>query len=419
MQIYHRNVAPSVLEALGDRPVVLIHGARQTGKSTLAQTIAQGEHPANYLTLDDAAVLVAARDDPQGFIARLGDPVVLDEVQRAPDLFLAIKLAVDRDRRPGRFLLTGSTNVMLLPDLSESLAGRMEIHTLWPLSQGEIRGLTERFVDAVFDEDFRLPRLQVEERSALLSSICAGGYPEVLGIRSEARRQAWFGSYITTILQRDIRDVANIAGITALPRLLTVIAARAPSLLNLAELGRSVGLPHSTLTRYMALLESTFIVQTLPAWSGNLSRRLVRAPKLMMVDTGLMAYLMGVNQERLAGDPVLLGRLLENFVIMELRKQLSWSKAQPHMLHYRSVAGQEVDLVLEDPSGRVVGVEIKASATIGPGDFRGLRALAQDTGARFHRGVLLYTGTESVPFGARLHALPVSALWRLTAHPAR
>lgn len=410
--MFERHLAPRLLEALADTPVVLLHGARQTGKSTLVRRLASQEHPARYLTLDDAGVLAAARDDPAGFLAGLNEPVVLDEVQKAPELFPAIKAIVDRDRRPGRFLLTGSANVLLLPRLSESLAGRMDILTLWPLSQGEIEGRREGFVDALFAGTLPRRTGNPRDRGDLVRRLMTGGYPEILGRITGARRDAWFTSYVTTILQRDVRDLANIEGLTVLPRLLGLLAARRMALVNFAELSRSLTVPLSTLKRYMALLETTFLVQMLPAWSGNLGKRLVKAPKLLLADAGLAAHLSGLEAERLSGDVGLVGPLLENFVAMELRKQIAWSRTQPGLFHFRTQTGQEVDVVLEDRRGRIVGLEVKAAATVGAQDFKGLRTLAEATGKRFQRGVVLYTGAEIIPFGTDLHALPVSLLWQ-------
>jgi predicted AAA+ superfamily ATPase len=417
--MYRRAMTPLLLDALGDRPVVLLNGARQVGKSTLAQEVDATTRPARYLTLDDAAVLAAASQDPAGFLAGLTGPVTLDEVQRAPDLFLAIKAEVDRDRRPGRFLLTGSADFLLLPRVSESLAGRMEILTLWPLSQGEIEGRPEGFVDALFGPDLAPPPISqpAEDREAILARALLGGYPEVVPKESAARRRAWFSSYVTTILQRDVRDLANIEGLTALPRLLSLLATRAASLLNYSELSRSSGLPHTTLKRYFALLEATFLVQLLPAWASNLSKRLTKSPKILFADTGLLAHSLGLDAARLAREPELAGLLLENFVLMEIKKQAAWSAVQPRLFHYRTLAGQEVDLILEDAAGRCVGIEVKASATLGARDVQPLKDLAQALGKRFVRGIVLYTGKTAVPFGERLHALPLSTLWH-TAPPA-
>ncbi len=407
-----RNITQPLLEALSDSPVVFLSGARQTGKSTLTKHLAAGEHPARYLTLDDATTLAAARTDPDGFIQGLSEPVVLDEVQRAPDLFLAIKAEVDRDRQPGRFLLTGSADVLLLPKVSESLAGRMEILTLWPFSQGELDGRREQFVDALFAECLPPFPSDAEEETALTERVLRGGYPEVLSRPTPRRRDAWFEAYVTTLLQRDVRDLANIEGLTAMPRLLSLLAARTGSLLNYSEISRSSGLPQTTLKRYMTLLETTFLLQTVPAWSGNLGKRLVKSPRLMLSDTGLAAHLMGLSEDRLDRDRHRLGPLLENFVLMELRKQVSWSTARATLFHFRTQTGQEIDLVLERTDGRLVGVEVKASRSVSGAAFKGLKALSEAQPERFHRGVVLYGGTEPVSFGPNLHALPFDALWK-------
>jgi predicted AAA+ superfamily ATPase len=413
-----RHLAPAILAALKDTPVVLIVGPRQAGKSTLAQWLAAEKHPARYLTLDNASVLTAAQADPTGFVGALEGPVVVDEVQRVPELFLAIKASVDRDRRAGRFLLTGSANVLLLPRLSESLVGRMEVLTLWPLSQGEIEGVKEGFVDAVFGRALTALSGKAESWSELVGRVLRGGYPEVLARDATDRRRAWFGSYVTTILDRDIRDISGIEGLTAMPPLLTLLATRSTALLNYADLSRGLGMPQSTLKRYMALFETTFLIQTVRSWQSNLGKRLLKTPKVVLTDAGLMAHLLGLSRERLMERRDLAGPLVETFVLMELRKQAVWSERHPHILHFRTQTGQEVDIVLEDPAGRIVGVEVKASATIGSEDFKGLRELSRVAGKHFHRGIVLYDGAELLPFGPRLYALPISALWRLDAQKA-
>lgn len=407
-----RHIAPRLAEALAESPVVLLHGARQTGKSTLVQRIA-AERRMRYLTFDDAAVLASASADPAGFLGGIDGPVALDEVQRVAGLFLAIKWDVDRNRKPGRYLLTGSANVLMLPKLSESLAGRMEILPLWPLSQGEVACRPEGFIDALFTG--RPPRIAVGRDGGvdLAQRVLLGGYPEALRRERPQRRRAWFSSYVATILQRDVRDLASIAGLSEMPRLLMLLASRSASLLNYSDVSRGLSLPQTTLKRYMALLEATFLVQFLPAWSGNLGNRLVKSPKLYLSDTGLAASLLGqADAEHLRQSPMF-GPLVESFVVAELRKQATWSHTQPGMLHFRSAAGQEVDVVLESPAGEVVGVEIKAGAALSTADFRGLNALAQEAANRFHRGVLLYQGREVVPFGRNLHAVPIEALWEM------
>lgn len=409
--MYKRNITSKIVEALADTPVVMINGARQTGKSTLAKSLISHNRLGRYITLDDATALAAAQHDPAGFISGLGESTVIDEIQRAPELFLAIKAAVDSNRVPGRYLLTGSANVLLLHRLSESLAGRMEIFTLWPLSQGEFSGIRERFVDAVFSE--KLPAVVVvpaAPEKPLLERALTGGYPEAAARISDARRRAWFGSYITTILQRDVRDIANIDGLTAMPRLLATLATRSPSLLNYAEFSRTTGIPQSTLKRYMALFETIFLLDHLPAWHSNLGKRLVKTSKLIMNDTGLLASLLAVDTDRLEDTP-LCGAIVENFVLAELKKQISWSDTQPTMLHYRTQTGHEVDVVLEDRAGRIVGIEIKSAKSVGGQDFRGLQSLAEAAGKRFVRGMVLYGGKEAVAFGANLHALPIDSLW--------
>jgi hypothetical protein len=409
-----RHLAEPLRTALGDRPVVFVQGPRQAGKSTLVRQLAGGPHRARYLTLDDDDVLGAARADPVGFVGGLGDRVVLDEVQHAPELFRAIKASVDRDRRPGRFLLTGSANVLLLPRVSESLAGRVEILTLLPLSQGEREGRREGFVDAVFGAELPVLPRERAPLPELVERVVRGGYPELETITAPSRRRVWFDSYATTILQRDVRDLANIEGRTELPRLLRLLAARTSSLANVADIARTVGMPYNTAKRYLALLEMTFLFHARPAWSSNLGKRLVRAPKLALVDTGLLAHLLGLDAAGLAGDSRLLGPLLENFVVMEIEKQTEWSDVKPDVFHFRTQSDQEVDVVLEARDGSVVGIEVKAGASIGGGDLKGLRALREMTGKRFRRGVLLNTGAETLRLDDRLAAAPVSALWRIT-----
>jgi predicted AAA+ superfamily ATPase len=404
-----RFIDVRVREALTDTPVVLINGARQTGKTTLALAVA-AQRGAQYLTMDDAATLALAAGDPGGFIRNLAGPVVLDEIQKAPELFPAIKLAVDKDREPGRFLLTGSANVMTLPRLSESLAGRLEIIPLYPFSAGELAGHEEGFVNRLKQGTIgNLTRLSAS--ADLPARLVRGGYPEASRRISDDRRSAWFAAYISTILQRDVRDLARVNGLHTLPNLLKLLAARVSGLLNLADVARDAGLSHSTLTRYLALLETIFLVHRLPAWSANLGKRLVKAPKLHLLDTGLACHLMGADARRLAEDRALLGRVLETFVVGELRKQLSWGNPRTALCHLRAGTGLEVDVVLEEPDGTVTGVEAKASATVGAPDFAALTKLRDQLGHRFRAGIVFYLGERTVPSGDRLWLLPLAALW--------
>lgn len=416
--LFDRHLAPALEAALGDTPVALVVGPRQAGKTTLCRLVAD-RRGARYLSLDDAATLAAASADPAGFIAALDGPVFLDEIQRAPALLPAIKLAVDRNRAAGRFLLTGSADVLALPRVSESLAGRMEVLTLWSLSQGERAGVREGFIDALFAKQKLGPTGPGEPRADLIGRALAGGFPEAVARRDPSRRSAWFRSYVTTMLERDVRNLAEIEGLADLPRLLSLVAARSATLLNVAELSRSAALPQTTLSRYLALLERTFLVRRLPAWAGNRARRAIKTPRVWIPDTGLLAHLAGLSPARLAEDPTPLGPLFETFVTSELTKQLAWSRTRAELLHFRTHAGREVDLVIEADDGRLAGIEVRSAATVGGADLKGLAALREVAGKRFQRGVVLYTGREAVPFGSDLWALPVSALWQLGAQPVR
>ncbi len=408
--MYYRNITPKIEASLEDTPVIFLNGARQSGKSTLVKWLSQEKHPSRYLTFDDSSILAAASNDPEGFISGIDGPVIIDEIQRVPALFLAIKKSVDQDRKPGRFILTGSANVLLLPQLADSLAGRMEILTLWPFSETEILKTRTNFVQKFFLDN--LPKsFPKPERKRLISRLVTGGYPEALDRKNDSRREQWFSSYITTILQRDIRDIANIEGLTAMPRLLSHLAARAGSLLNYSELSRSAAIPQSTLKRYMTLLETTFLIKPLPAWSANLNKKLVKSPKVMLCDTGLSCYLMGADQRKLMEDPSVLGHVLENFVCMELTKQISWADKKYQLFHFRSVTGDEVDFVIEDMAGNLIAIELKSRDTIRSDDFKGLKSLAKETGSKFKKGILLYTGQEMIPFAKDIVALPISSLW--------
>jgi predicted AAA+ superfamily ATPase len=408
--MHSRHLVPLLLEALEDTPVVYLRGARQCGKSTLMQQLADLGHASEYRTLDDGAELAAATRDPDGYVSGLADRVVLDEVQRAPDLFRAIKRSVDRDRRPGRFLLTGSANALVLPQVSESLAGRMEVLSLYPLSQGEIEGHRESFIDACFAEKFRLKKPPALAWPDLVERIVPGGFPEVLD-RKPARRSAWFASYITSILERDVRDLANVQALRELPRLLKLIAARSGGIVNLSDLSRDSQIPLTTLQRHWALLEAVFLVRTLPAWSSNPGSRLIKSPKLYLNDSGLLCHLLGLDAARLKNDDLMTGAALETFVAGEVTKQASWCATRPTLSHFRTQKQSEVDLVLEDAEGRIVGIEVKKTASPGGGDFKGMRALREAAGGKFHRGIVLCLCENAVAFEQNLHAVPIGALW--------
>jgi len=409
--MYRRLIEKKLLAALADTRVVLLNGARQTGKSTLVQLVAT-QRGGRYLTLDDPATAGLARSDPSALVREAGHFMVIDEVQHAPDLFPAIKRVVDADGRPRQFLLTGSANVFLLPRLAESLAGRMEILPLHPLSQGELADNEANLVDALFDATpWQAGAQSLDHRVAVCERVIAGGFPEAVARTPGERRDAWFRSYVASLLQRDVRDMANIDGMTDMPRLLSLLAARSSALMNMSEVSRAAGIAHSTLRRYLALLQATFIFQPLPAWSTNIGKRFVKSPKIHLLDSGLAAHLRGdVDAAALAQSPNL-GPLLESFVVQEVRKLLGWSRQAATPYHFRTAIGQEVDLVLEAPGQRIAGIEVKASSNVSQGDFSGLRALAETAGDKFVGGVVLYLGEQRLRFADKLWALPISVLW--------
>ncbi len=400
-------------DALADTPVVVLNGARQSGKSTLVQALSSVDTtPRRYLTLDDVAVLHAAKSDPAGFINGLQGPVTLDEVQRAPELFLPIKAAVDRQRLPGQFLLTGSADVMLLPGMADSLAGRMEVLSLWPLSCAELLdNPAVNRADALFHGDWKALRIAPCERSTLVSHLLTGGFPDAVTRTSETRRAAWFDAYVQAILQRDVRDLANLEQLTEIPNLLQLLATRSATLLNFAELSRTAGIAQSTLKRYFALLEMLFLVVRLPSWERNPGKRLVKAPKVFLPDSGLLCHLMGATAKGLTDKPGLPGSAVETLVLAELLKHVAFSGRRLSLWHYRTQTHVEVDFILENRLGQITGIEVKASATVNGKDFKGLRHLQETEGAIFQHGIVLYGGREVVPFGDKLWAVPLSFWW--------
>jgi hypothetical protein len=402
-----RFVADRIHVNLADTPAVLVNGPRQSGKTTLVRQLATGTR--SYLTLDDDAVLAAATGDPAGFVRGL-DQVVIDEVQRAPDLLRAIKRSIDQDRRPGRFLLTGSSNILMLPRVADSLAGRMSVVTLLPFSRAEVQRRKASFLaKAVNGTLVRAPeRLHGD---GLVQAALSGGYPEMMRRRTPARARAWARDYLKAIVERDVRDIADVEKLDRLPRLLRVLAEYAGHLANFQRIGGENGLDDKTTKKYVAILEQLYLVQRVEPWFRNRLKRLVKTPKLHFLDSGLLAATAGLTLERVATDRARLGPLLETFVFAEVLKQIACSEDTWMVFHYRDKDQDEVDFVIEHESGRIVGVEVKASATVRAADFKGLRKLAAATGRRFALGVVVYDGDTTVPFGDRLYAAPVSCVW--------
>ena len=405
--MYPRFIERQIREAMKDTRVVLLCGPRQSGKTTLAERIADNVIP--FVSLDDATTLDAALSDPVGLIRGL-DKAIIDEVQRAPDLLLAIKTAVDADQRAGRFLLTGSANLMTLPRISDSLAGRMQVVRLLPLAQAEVRETHSSFLKDVFACDVPKPR-NVVVGDMLVETVLAGGYPEALARSRWERRQDWHLNYVEALIQRDVRTVAGIEQVQLMPRLLRIFAEHSGRLVNYSGLGAEIGLNHVTTRKYAAVFESLFLVCTLQPWYTNALKRLTKTPKLHFLDAGLLAALKALSPDRVHRDRTLFGPVLETFVLGELFKLSSWSGGRHAFSHFRDKERNEVDIVIEDRRGRVVGVEVKASATVSRKDFSGLHRLAAACGDNFAMGVVLYDHDRIVPFGDRMAAIPISTLW--------
>lgn len=405
--MYPRFVKDRIEEALSDTRVVLISGPRQSGKTTLAMDIAGDKSP--FLTLDDANVLRSAVDDPIGFVRGL-DRAVIDEVQRAPDLLLAIKNLVDDDKRPGRFLLTGSANLMTLPKVADSLAGRMEVIRLLPLSQAEMIGRKSQFIDRAFAGQKPMVDKTIVGDD-LIERVLSGGYPEALSRKRWSRKQDWYHGYLEAIVQRDVRDVAQIEQLGLMPRLLSVLAEHSGELVNYTGIGAALDLNHVTTQKYVSVFESLYLVHTLQPWFTNKLKRLTKSPKLHFLDPGLLAAMRDVSPDVVAKNKTAVGPILETFVFAELRKIASWSEQRCSFSHFRDKDKNEVDIVLENRRGDVVGIEVKSSATVSAADFSGMRKLADACGSKFVQGLVLYDHDQVVPFGETMFAAPLSCLW--------
>ncbi len=412
-RLRRRYAQDLVEETLSDTPVTVIQGARQVGKSTLARQVILGRE-ATALSLDATATYNAARADPDAFVRQTRNLLVIDEVQRVPELVRAIKDAVEEDRRPGRFLITGSANLLEIPGTEESLAGRAETVVLYGLSHGELVGHREDFVDRVLAGDGAAlgARSGTLMRDRYLEILGAGSYPEPIE-RAGRRRTAWFDNYVQRIMSRDVQDLSRLAHLDKLPDLLQLLAANNAGELVKARVGADAGIPETSVPPYIKLLETLYLIQVIPAWGENLTKRVTGRPKVALLDTGLAARLNNLTPTAMVpgavSDPA--GGLFEAFVAGELRRQMTWAETPAKLFHFRNRHGLEVDLVLESPDRRVAGSEMKAAGTVAASDFKGLKFLRDKLGSRFSLGVVLYTGKQALPFGERLWALPYSALW--------
>ena len=405
----HATVAGE--EALADTRIVVIQGARQVGKSTLARRVAQSRN-SRVVTLDDNDQRVQAEADPVAYVQQHPHGLlVIDEVQRVPRLALALKLVVDRDPRPGRFLLTGSANLNRLPATEDSLAGRAEDVELHGFPQGELAHSRERFIDRLLAGDAFTGYTTSLTRADYLVLAEAGSYPEVLAREPGKRRRQWLSNYAARIATRDAEEISGLQRLFELPTLLTLLAARTATELNVTSVASELGMPRRTLDPYLDLLETLYLIQRIPAWHNKSSRRLVSRPKIALLDTGLAARLAGVTAGPGADFGGLTGPLIETLVGGELRRQLGWTEEQAELFHYRDHEGAEVDFILATPDGRIAGIEVKAASGASVHDARWLAMLRDRLGERFVRGVVLHTGSSAGSLGDRITSAPIDLLW--------
>jgi uncharacterized protein len=409
MEFVERNVAGTVLYAMDYARVVALLGPRQAGKSTLARKLAAEHLSADYLSLDDEPVRSLATGDPTGFIAGLGRCTVIDEIQRAPELLLAIKSRVDRNTMPGQFLITGSANLRRIPTVSDALPGRVDYLTLWPLTQDELAGRRGQFLTQLFAGETPTVADGPVGRQEYAEMLLAGGFPEARE-RPETARSMFFSSYVDSIVERDVGDASRVRDPSSIGRLLRLLAARSGGLARYDGLARDLGIDGKTVKNHLDVLERLFLIRIRRPWHVNLGSRQVKTPKLYVSDTGLLSALVGADVSRVREDDGFAGALFETFVATELERQASWLEQPLTFWHYRE-GEREVDVIAERPSGEIVGLEVKASATVRAKDFAGLRHLRERVGERLVAGAILYAGAQTLPFGERMWAIPLQALW--------
>jgi predicted AAA+ superfamily ATPase len=408
-----RKLAKNILFSLKNNPVTFLNGPRQAGKSTLVRDLANKDYPAEYLSFDNATHMAAASNSPESFLRQRQGPIIIDEVQMVPELFRVLKLVVDEQRLAdkehsnGRFLLTGSANIMALPKLSEPLVGRMSVKTLYPFAASEVFSGNVDFLGRVFAGEFA----GISTKYSLNQAIGSATFPEISG-KDWRLCQDWFDGYLTTILQRDVRMLAEIDKVGSLLTMLNILAARAGSLINDADIARGIGLNSVTSKSYRALLQAMFLCFDVRPWYRNIGKRLVKSSKGYLIDTLLLCHLLGYELGDLSlKRPDLYGHVVENFVATELLKQLAFSEHRASLLHFRTSDDKEVDFVLERSDGKLVAIEVKSASRVGINDFKGLNTLHEITKDDFLYGVVLYNGHDVVPFGEKLYAVPLAALW--------
>lgn len=403
-----RHIEEKLKQYLKIFPVVLLTGARQVGKTTFIKKLIKpnGYH---YVTFDDANILFSAKEDPIGFLKNQPKPLIIDEVQRACEIFLPIKQIVDEEKKPGQFILIGSANPLLMPKLGDSLAGRMGNLSMFPFSQGELFSKKENFLSWIFSKDFRRKNFSRIDSFKIADIIFKGGFPKIHDFSNTSDIEIWLQEYINTIINRDIKDISQIEGFYSFPNLFKLLANRSASLFNGADIARNLKISTASVHRYIALLESIFFVFRTLAWFCNNTKRIMKSPKIYVLDTGILSYLLKAGKNILQKDPSVFGFLFESFVMAEILKQMSWSQERVESFHYRE-GSKEVDIVLEKENN-IVGIEVKSSETIKSFDFNGLKRLKNIAGKRFIRGIVLYRGSHFLSFSENFWAVPVNALW--------
>lgn len=407
--MYKRYINTSISTALKDTPAVIVVGPRQSGKTTLIKGFVSNEW--SYVTLDDMNQLQFAKDDPVGFIRNFtARYVVIDEVQRVPELMLPLKQAIDEDRLPGRFLLSGSANAMALPRVADSLAGRLEVINLFPLSECEIQNKAPTFFLKLLNSEVPQSK-NIRVREVLIEKVSKGGFPEALERASESRRMAWFQQYIISIIQKDLNELADIEHLNVMFKLIQIFSNQVAQLIDYTHVAQQLGLPRQTVKRYLQLLKQLFIFQELPAWHNDQNKRLIKTPKMHIIDSGLLCGLKRISNKKLQVDRQLFGYLLENYIFCELQKMASWLEEPLYFYHYRDKDKVEVDMVIETLSGEVIGIEVKAGATIDKTDFQGLVRLKNSAGDKFKVGILLYDADHTNQFESRIYSAPIGSIW--------
>lgn len=403
MTLHKRHIAIYLKEAAQDTPAIILQGPRQCGKST-ASTMVDSAY--QYFTFDDVTTLKSAQSDPKGFVLSLPQYCILDEIQRVPELFTSLKLVIDQKRTPGRFILTGSSDILSLPLLSDSLAGRIEVVTMSPLTQAEIEAVPPTIESILNGDKISAGATSPDD---ILARVCRGGFPEVQN-RSSKRRASWFKSYLNTLIQRDIMDISHISAFDQIPQLTRLLANRIGNLLNVADISKSLKITQPTVDSYIGLLRQIFVVHMSEPYFNNLEKRIVKSPKVHLVDTGMAASLLNVDENTIQQSPHR-GKLVESFVVNEIRSQLLAQNEDVRFLHYRDRDKYEVDLVIEFPDESIVGIEVKSAHSVFNADFNGLRKLQRVSGDRFQQGILFYFGDTTYPFGDNFRAVPISSLY--------